>query len=64
MQENNPYSITADAADAYDNVLMRIRLNEALAFAMKKIEAWFIYKNEKEKVADAATRRFYKMFVK
>lgn len=49
-------------ADAYDNVLMGMTLGEGLRFLEKnkKIEAYFIYKDENGIVRDTSSRNFFR----
>lgn len=66
--KNNLISVTVFAgdaitADAYDNVLMTLGLEKALAFVEKRkdIAAYFIYKNKEGTIADTASSRFYEL---
>ena len=66
--QNDLVSVTVFApdaitADAYDNVLMAMGLQKALAFAEQRedLAAYFIYKNKEGKIADTASSRFYKL---
>jgi thiamine biosynthesis lipoprotein len=51
----------AITADAYDNALMVMGLKNALRFAEanKDIEAYFIYRDNWDKIKDTATQGFY-----
>lgn len=53
----------AMTADAYDNALIAMGVEEGLAFAEqhKELEAYFIYETAEGTVADTATTGFYKM---
>lgn len=55
----------AITADAYDNVLMALGMQKALAFAEKhkNMEAYLIYKKPDGTVADTATKGFSKLLV-
>lgn len=64
--QNELISVTVYApdgitADAYDNALMVMGLQKAIAFVEKRKEmaAYFIYRDKKGKIADTATSRFY-----
>jgi thiamine biosynthesis lipoprotein len=66
--QNNIISVTVYAkdamtADAYDNALMVMGLNDALGFAAnsKEIEAYFIYRTKQGGIADTATAGFYRI---
>jgi thiamine biosynthesis lipoprotein len=65
--QNELVSVTVFAkdaitADAYDNALMVMGLQQALQFApTKKLEAYFIYRTKNGALADTATAGFYKM---
>ncbi|NGM90841.1 FAD:protein FMN transferase, partial [Parapusillimonas sp. SGNA-6] len=51
----------AITADAYDNVLMGMGVEEALRFLEgKKMEAYFIYRDDDGRVKDAYSRGFKK----
>jgi thiamine biosynthesis lipoprotein len=54
----------ATIADAYDNVLMVLGLNESFLFLKKheNMEAFFIYRKDDGTMADTATAGFYKYF--
>lgn len=55
----------AITADGYDNVLMAMHVNEALAFvaARKELEAYIIYKKPDGKLADTTSMGFKKMML-
>ncbi|MCC7525449.1 MAG: FAD:protein FMN transferase [Chitinophagaceae bacterium] len=66
--KNNLVSVTVFArdaitADAYDNVLMTLGMEEALSFTeqRKDIAAYFIYKTHEGTIADTASSRFYEL---
>jgi len=53
----------AITADAYDNALMVMGLEQALHFApTKQLEAYFIYRTKQGTLADTATTGFYKLY--
>jgi thiamine biosynthesis lipoprotein len=54
----------AITADAYDNVLMAMGLQKALAFAEQRedLAAYFIYKTTNGSITDTASSRFYGLF--
>jgi thiamine biosynthesis lipoprotein len=53
----------AITADGYDNPLMAMNVKEAIAFADRKgLTAYFIYHKPNGKLADTATRGFYRLF--
>jgi thiamine biosynthesis lipoprotein len=56
------YAPDAITADAYDNALMVMGLQKAIAFVEKREEmaAYFIYRDKSGKIADTATTRFYR----
>ena len=56
------YAPDAITADAYDNALMVMGLQKALAFVeqRKDMAAYFIYRNDKGKIVDTASSRFYR----
>ncbi len=69
--QNDLVSVTVFAkdaitADAYDNVLMTMGLQKALAFTEQRqdISAYFIYKTANGNIADTASSRFYSLFDK
>lgn len=69
--QNDLVSVTVFApdaitADAYDNVMMAMGLQKALAFAEQRedLAAYFIYKTTNGSIADTASSRFYRLFVK
>ncbi len=57
------YAHDAITADAYDNVLMAMGLQKALAFAEQRndLAAYFIYKTPNGSIADTASSRFYRL---
>lgn len=59
------YAKDAITADGYDNALMAMKVNDALAFvnSHKELEAYFIYKTSTGKLADTASIGFKKMLV-
>ncbi len=58
------FSKNAMMADAYDNVLMGMNIDDAFHFLKnKKLDAYFIYENEGV-VSDTATVGFKKLFIK
>lgn len=59
------FASDAITADAYDNALMVMGLRKALQFTerRKDIAAHFIYRTPEGKIADTASRRFYKLLV-
>jgi FAD:protein FMN transferase len=65
--QNELISVTVFAkdaitADAYDNALMVMGLQQALHFApTKQLEAYFIYRTKQGTLADTATAGFYKL---
>ena len=60
------YAKDAITADGYDNVLMAMNVNEALAFVAdrKALEAYIIYRNPQGKLADTASAGFKKLMIK
>lgn len=66
--KNEMISVTVFAkdaitADGYDNALMGMNVNEALAFVArkKKIAAYIIYVNQDGELADTISARFKKL---
>ncbi|EDM35772.1 Thiamine biosynthesis lipoprotein ApbE [Pedobacter sp. BAL39] len=59
------YAEDAITADGYDNAIMAMELEEALAFvsAKKKMEAYIIYRRRDGSVADTLTTGFRKMLL-
>lgn len=57
------YAKDAITADGYDNALMAMKVNEALAFVNqhKELQAYFIYKQPNGQLADTASVGFKKM---
>lgn len=57
------YAPDAMTADAYDNALMVMGLQKAMAFIEKRndMAAYFIYRDKQGKIADTATSRFYQL---
>jgi thiamine biosynthesis lipoprotein len=56
------YAPDGITADGYDNALMVMGLQKAMAFVeqRKEMAAYFIYRNKQGKIVDTATSRFYK----
>lgn len=58
------YAADAITADGYDNALMSMDVEEAMAFAKKSnLEAYFIYHKPDGQVADTLTKGFKKLLV-
>lgn len=60
------YAPTAMAADAFDNSLLAMGLEKALAFVAKQrnLEAYFIYRDASGNMKDTASTGFYKILLR